>query len=74
MYASTMIELINRQPFQPIAVHLSDGEVLMVGYPHLISTGRNKSTFTLHSDTDDSARYVSYRNVTQVVTTDAAGA
>ncbi len=72
MSATAMIELVNRQPFEPLEVHLSDGQVLRVESPHLIATGRNKSTLTLFSDEDESARYVAYRNITQVITKDPA--
>lgn len=74
MNASTMIELVNRQPFAPIEVHLSDGEKLTVESPHLIATARNQATFTLYSDEDESARYVAYRNITQMVTKEPTGA
>ena len=72
MSATAMIELVNRQPFEPLEVHLSDGQVLWVESPHLIATGRNTSTLTLFSDEDESARYVAYRNITQVITKDPA--
>jgi len=74
MNASKMIELINRQPFEPIEVHLNDGTVFTVESPHLIATSRHQATFTVYSDDDDSARYVAYRNVTQVVTKEPTGA
>jgi len=74
MNASQMIELINRQPFKPIEVHLRDGGVFTVESPHLIATSRNQATFTVCSDDNDSARYVAYRNVTQVVTEEPTGA
>ena len=74
MNASKMIELINRQPFEPLEVHLSDGTVFNVESPHLIATSRNQVTFTVYSDDDESARYVAYRNVTQVVTKEPTGA
>ncbi|MEO1498211.1 MAG: hypothetical protein AAFV43_13795 [Planctomycetota bacterium] len=74
MNASTMIDIVNRQPFEPIEVHLSDGEVLTIESLHLIATGRNKPTFILYTDEDETTRYVSYRNITQVVTKEPTGA
>ncbi|MEN0111403.1 MAG: hypothetical protein AAF805_11835 [Planctomycetota bacterium] len=74
MNATKMIELVNRQPFEPIEVHLSDGAVVTVESPHLVATGRNQATFTLYSDEDESARYIAYRNITQVITKEPTGA
>lgn len=74
MNASKMIELVSRQPFEPLEVHLTDGSVVTVESPHLIATGRNQATFTLYSDADESARYIAYRNITQVITKAPTGA
>lgn len=74
MNASQMIELVNKQPFEPLDVHLSEGEVLRVESTHLIATGRNLPTFILYSDEDESARYVAYRNITQIKTNEPTGA
>lgn len=68
MNASKMIELVTQQPFETINVHMNDGEVITIESPHLIATGKNKPTFTLWADEDDTVRYVAYRNITQVVT------
>ena len=74
MNASKMVEFVNRQPFEPLEVHLNDGEVLAIESPHLVAISRNQSTFTLYSDENDSSRYVAYRNIFQVVTKVPTGA
>ncbi|MEM8865330.1 MAG: hypothetical protein AAGF31_07240 [Planctomycetota bacterium] len=65
---------MNRQPFEPLEIHLNDGDILKVDSPHLIATGKNQPTCILYSDDSDVARYVPYRNISQVITRHPTGA
>ncbi len=42
MNAETIHELVRRQPFQPFAIHLSNGEVHEVRHPECIMFGGGK--------------------------------
>ena len=42
MNAETIRELVRRQPFQPCAIHLSNGEVHEVRHPECIMFGGGK--------------------------------
>ena len=70
--ATQMIELMNRVPFEPFEIHLSDGVHVRVEEPYQISTFRNSPTCTVY-DTDERARIIAYRNVTEVITAAQAG-
>jgi hypothetical protein len=67
MTANQMIELMNRTPFEPLEVHLSDGAQIRVEEPWQISTSRNSPVCVIF-DVDDRMRIVAYRNITEVVT------
>ena len=69
MNASQMIELMNRRPFKPIEIRLNDGSSILVEQPFHVSTARNSSSCVIHDE--DKARFVAYRNMTEVVTEDA---
>jgi hypothetical protein len=62
-----MIELMNRTPFEPFEIHLSDGEQIQVEFPYEISTRPNSPTCTIYTD-DDRMRIVAFRNITEVIT------
>ena len=69
MKATQMLSLLNRTPFQPIEIHLSDGMVIHVESPFEIRALPNSATCIVFDD-EGIARFVSYRNMTQVVTAD----
>ena len=70
MNATQLIELMNREPFEPIEIHLSDGTRILVEHPYQIATARNSPSCTIY-DTDDRMRIVAYRNITEILTTPA---
>ena len=67
MTANQMIELMNRTPFPPLEIHLSDGTQIVVEHPWQIATMPNSSTCVIF-DMDDRTRFVAYRNMTEVIT------
>jgi hypothetical protein len=68
MTANQLIELMNRSPFVAIEIHMSDGNFLRVTEPYQIATARNSATCTIYEGVDR-MRVVSFRNITEVVTT-----
>ena len=72
MNATQMIELMNRIPFEPLEIHLSDGTRIRVEQPYQIATRPNSASCTVY-DEGDRMRIVAYRNVTEVITTATAG-
>ena len=71
MNATMMIELMNRVPFEPFEIHLTDGARIRVEHPYNIATGENSPTCIVYQDSDR-MRIVAYRNITEVVTTATA--
>ena len=71
MNAAQLIELMNRTPFEPLEVRLSDGTLIRAEHPYNIATGQNSPTFIIYQD-DDRMRIVAYRNVNEVITTATA--
>ncbi len=67
MNATQIIELMNRAPFVPLEIHLSDGAQILVAHPYQISTSRNSPSCTIY-DADDRMRIVAFRNITEVMT------
>jgi len=72
MTAQQMIELMNRTPFEPFEIHLTDGARIRVEHPYEIAT-RPKGRACIIYDEDDGMRIVAYRNITEVVTKATAG-
>lgn len=66
MNASTLIELMNQRPFQPLEVRLNDGQTIKVEEPFSLAVQRNRPTFIVFDE--DKIRHVAYRNVTEVIT------
>ena len=66
MNATLMIELMNRTPFEPMDIHLSDGSRIRVEQPYLIATRPDSPTCVVYDE--DRMRIVAYRNITEVVT------
>ena len=67
MNATQMIGLMNRTPFEPLEIHLTDGSQIKVEEPWRMATAEKSPTCTIY-DTDDHMRIVSFRNITEVVT------
>jgi hypothetical protein len=70
MNAPQMIVLMNRSPFEPFEIHLSDGTSIRVEHPYNIATGQDSPTCIIYQD-DNQMRIVAYRNITEVITTAA---
>jgi len=69
MSATTLIDLMNRSPFQPLEIHLSDETRLTVENPCQIATSRNSASCIIYEDNGDARmRIVAYRNITEIVT------
>lgn len=68
MNATELLKVMNRDPFHPFEVHLSDGARITVEHPWQISTAPNSATCTVYEG-DDGMRIVAYRNITEIVTT-----
>jgi hypothetical protein len=71
MNATQMIELMNRTPFEPLDIHLSDGTRIRVEHPYQIAT-RPDSPTCIVFDEPDRMRFVAYRNITEVITAASA--
>lgn len=72
MTAVQLIQLMNRTPFEPFEIHLTDGARIRVEHPYEIAT-RPKSLNCIIYDEDEGMRIVAYRNITEVVTKITAG-
>ena len=72
MNATHMIELMNRVPFEPLEIQLSDGTRIRVEQPFQIATRPNSPSCVIY-DEDDRMRIVAYRNITEVITAATAG-
>jgi hypothetical protein len=67
MTANQILEFMNRSPFEPIEIHLADGKSIRVESPHEIATKPNAAVCIVFDG--DVARFVSLRNITEVITT-----
>jgi hypothetical protein len=67
MTAAQMIELMNRTPFEPLEIHLSDGTSIRVEHPYHIATRQDSPTCSVY-DENNIVRFVAYRNITEVIT------
>jgi hypothetical protein len=67
MTASQMIKLMNRSPFEPFEIHRSDGAHIRVEHPYQIAAQPNSPTCIVIGDNDE-MHFVSYRNITEVIT------
>ena len=73
MTANQMLEFMNRSPFEPIEIHLSDGAVIQVTEPYSIATKPHSQSCVVFVD-DEVARHIAFRNVTEVITKPLNGA
>ena len=71
MNSSQMIERLNRIPFEPLEIHLSDGTQIRVEQPYHIATRQGSPSCIIY-DQEDRTRFVAYRNITEVITSAAA--
>ena len=67
MNATQMLSLMNRRPFQPFEIHLSDGAQIRVEQPYQIAGKPNSPACFVLGDNDE-MHFVSYRNITEVLT------
>jgi hypothetical protein len=66
-----MIELMNRTPFEPFEIHLSDGTIIRVDHPYEIATHPKGRSCVIY-DENERTRIIAYRNITEVITTATA--
>lgn len=66
MTANRILELMNRSPFVPLEIHLSDGARIAVNHPYEIAVHPHSADFTVFDD--QRLRIVAVRNVTEIVT------
>ena len=71
MTAPNMIALMNRTPFEPLEIHLSDGTTIRVEHPYEIATHPTGRSCVIYEE-NARMRIVAYRNITEVITTAAA--
>lgn len=72
MTANQLIALMNRVPFDPLEIHLSEGNVIRVEHPYEIATRPNSPSCIVYTE-DDRMRVIAYHNITEVVTSATAG-
>jgi hypothetical protein len=73
MTASDMLGLMNRTPFEPVEIHLNNGTKIRVEHPYQIATRPNAAACIVYGDDDDVARFITYRNIAEVITRAPAG-
>jgi hypothetical protein len=73
MTATQMLQLLNRTPFQPLEIRLNNGTVIHVDQPFAIRAVANSPTCIVFDD-EGIARFVAYRNMTEVVDLEVNGA
>jgi len=71
MTANRIIELMNRAPYSPLEIHLSDGTTIQVENPYDIAARPNSSDITIFEQ--DRWRFVACRNITEVITLSSNG-
>ena len=67
MTSNQIIELMNREPFTPLEIRLSDGSSAHVNEPFEIATQRNSPFCIVYND-EGTARFIAIRNITEIVT------
>ena len=67
MNARQMIELLNRNPIEPIEIHLTNGTVIRIEHSYLIATAPQSSHCIIHGESEsEPVRYAAYRNMAEV--------
>ena len=69
MNATQMLDLLNRTPFQPLEIRLDNGTVIHVDTAFAIRAVPHSSTCIVFDD-EGIARFIAYRNMAEVVTSD----
>jgi hypothetical protein len=69
MNATQRLELLNSTPFQRLEIRLNNGTVIHVDEPFAIRAVRHSPTCIIFDD-EGIARFVAYRNMAEVVTSD----
>jgi hypothetical protein len=69
MNATQMLELLNRTPFQPLEIRLNNGTIIHIEDPFGIRAVKHSPTCIVFDD-EGIARFVAYRNMAEVVTSD----
>jgi hypothetical protein len=72
MDAAQMTQIMNRTPFMPFEIHLSDGATIRVEHPYDIAAPPESGDCLIFED--KVWRFVAYRNITEVITTPHNGA
>jgi hypothetical protein len=67
MTANKMIELMNREPFEPLEIHLNNGTKVRVEQPYQIATRPNSPSVIVYDD-EERMRIIAYRNIAEVIT------
>ena len=67
MTAEQIIELLNRNPFEPIEIHLTNGTVIEVEHPYLLATAPGSPVCTIYGEVEsEPACFVAFRNIAEV--------
>jgi hypothetical protein len=69
MNATQMLDLLNHTPFEPLEIRLNDGTVIHVDTPFAIRAVAHSPTCIVFDD-EGIARFIAYRNMAEVVTSD----
>jgi hypothetical protein len=73
MTAKDMLALMNRTPFEALEIHLNNGTKIRVEHPYQIATRPSAAALVVYPDDEDVARFVSYRNIAEIITKAPAG-
>jgi hypothetical protein len=66
MTSNRILELMNRTPFMPLEIHLSDGTTIRVEDPFDIAVRPHSPDFTVFEE--ERWRFVACRNIREVIT------
>jgi len=69
MNATQILDLLNRTPFQPLEIRLNNGTVVHVDTHFAIRVVPHSSSCIVFDDAGI-ARFIAYRNMAEVVTSD----
>jgi hypothetical protein len=67
MNATEMLKVMNRSPFEPFEIHLSDGASNRVEHPWEVATSPHSPVCAVF-DEEHGMRIVAYRNITEIIT------
>ena len=69
MYPKDIEELLQRDPFIPFRIQMTDGNAIAVGRKHSVATGKTHIFVVLP---DDRWKWIPYRQISSVETLEAA--